>query len=34
MDYLSEIGVSQSTRTSMGKKDIFTVSAGEWWGAV
>ena len=30
MDYLSEIGVNQSTRHSIRDKEIFTVSAGDW----
>jgi len=30
MDYLSELGVSQSTRHSIRDKEIFTVSAGDW----
>merc|ERR1719399_1403571 len=34
MDYLSEIGVSQSTRHTLRDKNVFTVSAGSWMGAV
>ena len=34
MDYLSKIGVSSSTRHSLRDKDLFTVSAGDWMGAV
>ena len=34
MEYLSEIGVSQSTGTSVRGKQIFTVSASDWFGAV
>ena len=34
MDYLSEIGVSQSTRHSLRDKEIFTVSAGDWVGVI
>jgi len=34
MDYLSELGVSQSTSHSRGGKEVFTVSGGDWFGAV
>jgi catechol O-methyltransferase len=34
MDYLSEIGVNQSTRHSLREKEIFTVSAGDWVGVI
>lgn len=34
MEYLGEIGVAQSTKTSLRDKQIFTVSAGDWFGAV
>lgn len=34
MQYLDSLGVSQSTSTSMRDKQIFTVSAGDWVGAV
>lgn len=34
MEYLSELGVSQSTKTSLRDKEIFTVSAGDWVGVV
>ena len=34
MEYLAEIGISQSTRSSIRDKDVFTVSAGSWFGAV
>jgi catechol O-methyltransferase len=34
MGYLSEIGISQSTRQSIRDKEVFTVSAGDWTGAV
>jgi len=34
MDYLTEIGVSQSTRHTLRDKNVFTVSAGSWMGAV
>ena len=34
MQYLTEIGVSQSTRHSMNDKEVFTVSAGSWVGVV
>lgn len=30
MDYLSEIGVAQSQRTTAGNKEIFTASASDW----
>lgn len=34
MEYLSEIGVSQSTRHSMKDKEVFTVSSGSWQGVI
>jgi predicted O-methyltransferase YrrM len=34
MQYLTEIGVSQSTRHSKDGKELFTVSAGSWVGVV
>ena len=34
MDYLSKIGVSSSTKHTLRDKDLFTVSAGDWMGAV
>ena len=34
MEYLGKIGVVQSQGTSLRDKQIFTVSAGDWFGAV
>jgi len=34
MAYLSEIGVSQSTRHTLRDKEVFTVSAGSWVGVI
>merc|ERR1719240_853284 len=34
LDYLTEIGVTQSTKHSLRDKQIFTVSAGDWVGVI
>jgi len=34
MDYLGELGISQSTSNSIRDKQVFTVSSSDWWGAV